>query len=485
MSKKPKTARAESLMRWADDIDQSEEQFRGHLETGLYAPYQDEAMAALISGFNCTTIIPTVFIAAELLDLDPKIYMFGGFTDIEKRDKKDKPLWFSPHYALTVDVGWKDRWLLDPRWDRMGPIREWRDEYLHIHKRKEFTGARRKYQTIEEITEQEFAQLMAWLQSPQGALDMLTAGQKVTTRVTGMGHYYAALMAYYQPEENQLKTRLYLPQEGITNRAAICKMQLDKEGTIGKTELNLFYTEDALWTRLIGETAVAHIDFKRLQETIKEIEEVMEIKDFQRIGPQFARLSQAQQKRLLQVASEHRKTLDEDEQEKLETRIAVRTLYETKNQDKEYVEPRWQRAQSSKEKAKRAMKVIDEENKDFKERHEKRWLKGIKRTKEEEERTNELSKAVRKARKRINNTLNFLIGHEQEFHRTRDKIIFGRRFKGKKPKEIIKEAEGLDSLIGYLAMLTDFRDFAKKEELMRLTAYQDDIAKKVQARFTA
>src|SRR3989338_11452171 len=50
--------------------------FIGNLQTGIYAPYFHEARSYRISGNNCTTIIPTLYVYADLLGLNPQIVQF-------------------------------------------------------------------------------------------------------------------------------------------------------------------------------------------------------------------------------------------------------------------------------------------------------------------------------------------------------------------------------------------------------------------------
>src|SRR3989344_5670416 len=73
-----KTARAEEIMAVAENFNYG---FRDMLEEGNYAPYLHEMRQQGIATYNCTTIIPTIYIFAQAADLDPKIILFEGLRE--------------------------------------------------------------------------------------------------------------------------------------------------------------------------------------------------------------------------------------------------------------------------------------------------------------------------------------------------------------------------------------------------------------------
>ena len=87
--------------------------FTDNLSTGCYAPYPHEYTELNLSGYNCTTIIPKVYLLCETIGLKPEIVQFFDFQNI--RTEKDKAGVISPsHFSLIVDVGRKHKYLFDP-----------------------------------------------------------------------------------------------------------------------------------------------------------------------------------------------------------------------------------------------------------------------------------------------------------------------------------------------------------------------------------
>lgn len=153
--------------------------FVGNLQTGIYAPYFNEARSHRISGNNCTTIIPTIYVYADLLGLKPQIVQFFGFQDIvDKDDNDDETGPEGSHFALIVDGGKKGPYLLDPFWRVCGRLRERGEKFMKIGVSPAKPHLKRKFEHLVEYTPEQFAQMMDRLHDLAESLDMLVCGQK-------------------------------------------------------------------------------------------------------------------------------------------------------------------------------------------------------------------------------------------------------------------------------------------------------------------
>jgi len=74
-----------SVMRWAENVPYG---FEDNLLTGNYAPWPHELHSGKITGYNCTTIIPEIYLVSEEYGLKPEIVQFIHCKN-KKKDEKE------------------------------------------------------------------------------------------------------------------------------------------------------------------------------------------------------------------------------------------------------------------------------------------------------------------------------------------------------------------------------------------------------------
>src|SRR3989344_7079514 len=187
--------------------------FQDNLRTGLYAPWPHERDAQHIMRYNCTTIIPTIYLWAEALGYEPQIVQFKDFRQLRSKRDKDKPT-NNSHFGLIVDVKRKHRYLIDPFWEICNPIVERTPQRMVLGKNKRRERVVREYSALWEYSPEEFATMMNDLQDPIRSLEMLACGQKVDDQIFLNKEVGCTLMVYYERPQgtDMILTRLEIPQ---------------------------------------------------------------------------------------------------------------------------------------------------------------------------------------------------------------------------------------------------------------------------------
>lgn len=440
--------------------------FYHHLRTGEYAPYEHEKQKLVIADHNCTTIIPNIHIFCSMLGLNPEIVQFIGFRDIEGKKDKDDSLAPS-HFAVIIDAGRKQRYLLDPFWRTFGPILEEGDNYLRIGKFRESKAKKREFKSILRYSESEFAEMMDRLHSPAESLDMLVAGQKVEEDLRTEG-IDCSLMIYYD-DRFTVSTRLDIPQVGVLNKAIMCHTTFDENAGVNEQVYEFFAAKEFRWMSLVNGKKIAQLGFSDIRKIKKAIK-----KGHARIGPEG----------LEEIAG-----MLVNNNEAILPMVFARTLYEFERPGEEY--------------------VYSEEA------HDERLLSLIEKEIGITERTNPLRdllflnawKLKKFDRNMIRRTRHDLRRYEEKkpeivdelnslnrlreknkklYHRLIDMALFAqRKLNDKSVQQLgeMVEQRKLNPAFGYAAMVADFIPYAcKQRKMLELAPFIDDIKSKMAAR---
>lgn len=225
--------------------------FENNLRTGEYAPFFHQMLEKKIPTYNCTTIIPTLYIKAKELGYNPQIVQFEGFKDfdldgiIEQHSFEE-----SRHYALLCYEKTGDLIIVDPFYNTFGRAIPG-SNHFDIFGSEKFPSIKRIYQNIYYFSAQEFTTMMERLQEPAHSLDMLIPGQKAKD-CFGMFGWEVDLKVYYDPNKNTLTTRLYVPEIGISDKTIFCHQILDKLGNVKDITYELFHTKSIQWSSING-----------------------------------------------------------------------------------------------------------------------------------------------------------------------------------------------------------------------------------------
>lgn len=301
--------------------------FIDNLITGHYSHYEHETNNNHISGYNCTNLIPTIYLVAQIMGFDPQIVQFQGFRNIYRR-KDIEPKDPATHFAMTVDLGRGNRYLIDPFHNIGGPILEHGEGYMKIGRTRNYSATRREYDTCHTYTAEEFAEMMARMKDHAESLDMLIGGQKVRGNLDVRGSD-ASLKVFYDDEYNTVRTRLYIERPLVTDRSIEFKQKLDDEGNTIEKSIEIHFADDHNWSQLIGGRKVAEMDYRKAKRIRRDLKKICRSDKEERIGPALAlKKNAAYRERLLTAVDEIAAELTQEERDAIRPAILARTLYE-------------------------------------------------------------------------------------------------------------------------------------------------------------
>lgn len=463
--------------------------FQHHLEKGNYAPYLHEMNQLGITQYNCTTIIPTIYLYYKTLGFEPKIVQFVSMRDIEDKKDLESPAAGS-HFSLIIELGKKHPFLFDPFYQAFGPILKSNKDSLKIGA---FGGRKKKVREFKNLftyTEQEFAGMMQRLKDESGSLDMLAAGQKVFP-AERFNKTICNLSVYYQPEDTIL-TRLVISRPSTSYQMIFCRQEIKK---IVKRSLELFLAKDYGWDCLVEGKKVAETNIKELRQIKREIDSLpnpvtkkpIKLKTADRIGPSLLEESPSS-KKLLLIVDELYKRLTAQQKEAIYPLTIYRTLYEC-------IKPETNYLHSNEELDARLLGIATKEQMtrtELKPLDDIIFLYGWKLNKLEKSDLRKIRRMRKAIAKGLTETisevdsLNFLRkDNKPAYLRMMDKVLFSKDIGEKDIPELEEQikVERLDTRIGYLAMIADFIPIAleAKSEL-ELKKYMPIIMTKIKAR---
>ncbi len=457
--------------------------FIDNLRTGLYAPWPHERYDQNIGRYNCTTIIPTIYLWTEALGYKPQIVQFRDWRQLKSKKDEDKPR-ANSHFALIVDVGKKHPYLIDPFWEICNPIVERTPNTMTLGKNKRYGKAKREYGTLWEYSPEEFAEMVNDLHSPAQSLEMLACGQKVDGNLFLTKEVGCPLMIYYYAQTNRVSTRLEIPQVAITDKVIFCNLEYNKNGIVKNTSLELCLVKDTYWDGVIGKVAIAQGSFEELEKVKKIADRLRLQKNKRRLGSLF-REQPEKTDELCALAVKLYERLAPEEKAGLEKRLLTRTLYELTEPEKDYLTTEEERFSE----IKRLRAEEKENNEKRRYLEDKLWKEGWKLEKLDRDESRRLKSRRRRLDKRSDKAFSelkdllLLHWHDKaKYHRRIDQVEFGKKWKDSSQEELAEEVrrEGYNPMVGYAAMVTDFLPFIfEAREDLELKRFQDSIGEKI------
>ncbi|MBT6040511.1 hypothetical protein HOH15_01135 [Candidatus Woesearchaeota archaeon] len=465
--------------------------FSGCLYTGNFAPYQHEMELDGYKGFNCTTVIPSLYTFCDLFELQPRIVQFINFRDIKKTkeaQKKPEPL-SSSHYGIIVKVKGQD-YFVDPYHSRFGKIKEFTGTYMEVGKSRSTKAVRREFQQIIPYTPEQFVEMMDHLRTPEGSLEMLIAGQEIKK-----GGYYGGfrdckIMLHYFDDVNEVRVRLEIPQPHMQDKVVYNHMFFDDDGNLTGQATELLVSELVHWDDLLDPTSIAKgtLPFMKSIDTL--LKDKIDLKKSPRLGPFFMQPDNQGLFGMIEQEMLTDFTQRTPGSEALIRMILARTLYETEAPEKEYLFDEGARTADLRKKLEqwRVMGAKFVTHPDEVERLD--ISVGLFNPDKEYKRRNRRitrarSRRHRKIDENFGDDLN-LRGVSREKHdRVMDMILYAKQLGNISVDELnarVKE-RNVNPSFGYLAMVADFLpSILEAEKLLTLEPFMDDIKAKIKAR---
>ncbi len=467
--------------------------FLSNLQTGNYAHWPHEISNQYLPDTNCTTVIPSVYLACEMACLKPQIIQFHHFRCIrEKEDQKDP--FGEHHFALIIDANKKHRYLLDPFLGTLGPILRQTAHQMKVGKGRS-KAETREFKKVVYYSPETFAAMMKRLKEPAESLDMLVAGQKVYEDKPSHGKTGCTLMVYYDDRANSLTTRLFIPQVDFPAKAVYNTMNLNEQGGVEETGLKLVVAKEAHWNSLSEEKIIARTDFSALQAVRRELRKVAPSP--YRLGPELLkRRNSKAAEDLLELVQQLWDKLLPSEQQALRPQVYGRTLYELTQPRKQYLFRQQERDERLVTLVNEYWKKEDQQSAlqrkvFFHKRRIQRMDKNRVRRIERQRQT--MQKELDKVNKDSDALLHLRWYSKPAYDRNRDKWLFSRSLEKSLRKswgrptaaaleQRIQERQ-LDWRIGYLAMIAEYIPLVfDRENNLELKFCRDSIKEKVTAR---
>lgn len=460
--------------------------FAGSLRHGHYASYLHESIEAKVTGFNCTTIVPLIYLYYEALGCHPEILQFCDFEDtpLDKKTEK-RPYFFKSHFSVVIDVGQKHKYLVDPYLGLFNPILKQQKGYLRLGKNGEIPAIERTYEGIISYTPQEFAELMERLRDPAESLDMLAAGQRVFSGKL-IGKEKGTLMVYYDDPDTKVTARLYIPQPGLLDKGVDAQHHFSDTGEIERTTLDLILAKDFAWDTLQDPKRIGVASFSTIQRLNNLLRKGGSLVQYPRLGSRLAADPPCFDA-LYDITAGFQEGLTSGEREQLEDFILLRTLYETTKPEEKYLF-------STEERDARLTALVvryqEEQGKDFafcQELFPFYWkLKRDQKTR----------RSIRGKQRRLRHTLNEISDKMEQllylrsdnkplYDRTMDKVLFAESMQEKSTEDLgrLVRERGLDPRLGYLALVAEFVPYIlHARRYLELEDSIESITEKIRAR---
>ncbi|MBI2666639.1 hypothetical protein HYX13_03440 [Candidatus Woesearchaeota archaeon] len=450
-----------------------------------------EAREKNIPEDNCTTVIPWFYLFLEQFNFSTQIIQFVNFRTILEGDKekgKEKPPTGS-HFALLVETGRKHPYLLDPFHDLCNPILEKKEYSLRFGKNGERASGIRTYESCISYSPEEFAAMMNRLHEPAASLDMLVAGQKVFSK-REVQKVDCDLMLYYLEQSKTVLTRLYIPQQGIQQKAIYCSQSFNEKGVSTQTKYRLVYAKKAYWTSLEDEKVIAELEISKAKEIKKIRQKIAQEHKGERLGILLHRQQKQQKETLFDLVHELWEELTVQDQEKIRPAVLARTLYECTKPRKEYLFSEEEHDQHLHEIIKKEMELSTS----LKPHEDAFYLHGWKLEKLPRNEYLHRKRIVKKIKKEKQDlveeidALNFSRKLKKDAYiSARDKALFAKTLEGKTVEQLEAEVrrQNLPFLLGYAAMVTDFFPFLfEARDDLELRLFQPSLREKFLARYS-
>ncbi|MBI2152013.1 hypothetical protein HYU21_04765, partial [Candidatus Woesearchaeota archaeon] len=357
------------VMHWAENVPYG---FEDNLLTGNYAPWPHELHSGKITGYNCTTIIPEIYLILEEYGLKPEIVQF---VHCKNKKKDEKEYFFESHFAVIVDIGKTQPYLIDPFQEIMGPIKHRDKHTMAIGSYNDYPSARREYKQLLTYSPEEFVALMERLRQPADSLDMLVAGQKLYKNRL-VNSVKCDLMIYYDNHKNLITTRLDIPQVARQSKVIHYILPASERGEFEEGSLEFSYANKFGWKDLQGEVKLARLNYSEIRQLGRYCSKMA--KDCSRLGLELVSEFKLQLESKLLLSSISQVNIPTDKQVKdnlcsladtlwgrlslkeqtsLEQKIIARTLYEGTHLERDYHFPE--------EEGKKKLMVLLEKNREI------------------------------------------------------------------------------------------------------------------------
>ena len=155
------------------------------VSSGNYFPLPSERMKIHHGPYNCTTIIPEIYILCEEKKINPEIKLMHNIID-KNNSFEMEPHEYMHHYCIRATINEKP-YLIDPFMQIFGEIVKEKKGVWTISQDCSDAIIKRKFSKTQAISEDEFCKLIDYWRTPAGSLEMLSPGQVLYNNISALG----------------------------------------------------------------------------------------------------------------------------------------------------------------------------------------------------------------------------------------------------------------------------------------------------------
>ncbi len=465
--------------------------FTDNLVTGHYALYAHEAREADVSGYNCTTIVPSMYLYAQHMGLSPQIVQFFNFKDVQISNSVEDEVNSPSHFSLILSKDSK-RYLFDPFFHVAARILEEGPHHLKLAKGSRSTTTIRHFEDKLEYSEHDFASMMSRLKDDGPSLDMLVCGQRLfrdwevhASRISGM--------VYFQ-DPNEVAFRFEIPQMGIRTKVLMMRQRYDTTNAVWDSSIEMYLARDCYWDSMNDPILVGSFHSTEIAQWQRLLGQLGHTEHFPRYQSLLMKKPMVDLN-LLHLSSQATRRLGPDRYAKLLPIIEMRGRYEFEKPELEYLYPLELRASFYMDVQRRETEILTagmeatarlnlvESGLLIISPQERRILRS--KAKELRKKSIQTSKEL--------DAFHLYLGKNRVYHRTMDKVLFARDCnlsmqggsRSESQPSVCGEQEALEGMLGlgYMATVADFFPYVHAlRDYFSFTAYKDILARKIQAR---
>ncbi len=314
--------------------------FQDNLITGQYALYAPEMRALNVSGYNCTTVVPTMYVYAQQLGLNPQIVQFFNFKDLRSYDDPEREDLSSSHFSLILSKDTK-RYLFDPFYHVAAPILEESSHSFRLGKTNSTSKVLRTFEEKVEYSEDDFASMMFRFKEEGTSLDMLICGQRLFRKWEVHASPVSGMVYFKEP--NEVCFRFEIPQMGIRSKVVMMRQIYDLEKSAWNTSVELYLARDCNWDSMVDPILVGAFTPKEMKNLRRSFSKMGKVERFPRYSQSFEEHPDVASC-VLRDATFSLSKLGKDQLELLLPLLRMRYGYEECNPLMEYLYPLEKRA---------------------------------------------------------------------------------------------------------------------------------------------
>jgi len=246
--------------------------FEEAILSGNYAPLPHEINQMT----TCFSFAVLLYLVADKLGLDPRFYNIYGLQP--HPDDEFYDAFSGDHSFIDVDVGNKNRCLLDRFGNMFGPVcYNLNYRTITVRRNPHTRHLKKKYVFIDHLTKKELINRLMYYRTSEGEIAILECGQRTAMRFK-IGNTDTPLWLKYVKPDNRLETVIHESRPLIANFGYCLNTTIDKAGKVVKKNLSIFSHADQGWLQYRDKYNLAEFEIDDLTPFFKMLADLLGFK---------------------------------------------------------------------------------------------------------------------------------------------------------------------------------------------------------------